>query len=36
MSLDADELRDTERRRLRSLVDVDIALADSLHASDYH
>ncbi|HET7170165.1 MAG TPA: nuclear transport factor 2 family protein [Gaiellales bacterium] len=28
-------LRDTERRRLRSLVDRDLALAGRLHADDY-
>jgi hypothetical protein len=35
MALDADRLRGIERDRLRALVDVDLELADSLHASDY-
>jgi hypothetical protein len=33
---DLDEaLRDTERRRLRALLDADMATAESLHADDY-
>jgi hypothetical protein len=32
---DASVMRDTERRRLRSLVEADMAVADSLHAGDY-
>lgn len=35
MTLDADVLRDIERNRLRSLVDVHLEVADSLHADDY-
>ena len=35
MNLDADLLRDIERRRLRSLVDVNLEVAESLHAGDY-
>ena len=31
----ADRLRDTERARLRALVDADVATADALHADDY-
>lgn len=31
----ADQLREVERRRLRSLVDRDMAVAASLHADDY-
>ena len=31
----ADELRDVERRRLQSLVDGDLEVADALHADDY-
>jgi hypothetical protein len=32
---EADLLRDTERNRLRSLVEVDMALAHQLHADDF-
>ncbi|MGH3275082.1 MAG: nuclear transport factor 2 family protein [Streptosporangiaceae bacterium] len=32
---DADMLRDMERRRLRSLVQVDLVVAEVLHADDY-
>lgn len=35
MRLDADLMRDTERDRLRSLVEADMARADALHAPDY-
>ena len=35
MTLDAELLRETERQRVRSLVQGDLAGADSLHASDY-
>jgi hypothetical protein len=35
MRLDADLMRDTERARLRSLVEADMARADALHAPDY-
>jgi hypothetical protein len=35
MRLDADLIRDTERDRLRSLVEADMARADALHAPDY-
>ena len=31
----ADHLREVERRRLRSLVEADVAVADSLHAPDF-
>jgi hypothetical protein len=31
----ADELRDTERRRLQSLVNADLRVAESLHADAY-
>jgi hypothetical protein len=34
-SPDADHLRATERKRLRALVDVDMPVADALHADDY-
>ena len=32
---EADLLRETERNRLRSLVEVDMTLADQLHADDF-
>jgi Domain of unknown function (DUF4440) len=32
---DASVMRDTERRRLRSLVEADMEVADPLHADDY-
>lgn len=35
MELDATAMRDTERRRLRALVQVDMDTADTLHADDY-
>jgi hypothetical protein len=35
MTLDAEMLRDLERRRLRSLVDVNLDVAGGLHANDY-
>jgi ketosteroid isomerase-like protein len=35
MTLDAMAMRDTECRRLRSLVEVDLVTADALHAEDY-
>jgi hypothetical protein len=35
MTPDAAILRETERRRLRSLVEVDMEVADRLHAPDY-
>jgi len=35
MTPDATAMRDTERRRLRSLVEADLAAADALHADDY-
>ena len=35
MRLDADVMRDTERERLRSLVEADISRAEALHAPDY-
>lgn len=35
MTPDAALMRDTERRRLRSLVDADMAAAGPLHADDY-
>jgi hypothetical protein len=35
MTPDGPVLRDTERRRLRSLVEADLAVADALHADDY-
>jgi len=35
MRLDAAAMRDTERRRLRSLVAADMNTADALHAADY-
>jgi hypothetical protein len=35
MTLDASVLRDTERRRLRSLVDRDMEVAAALHAENY-
>jgi hypothetical protein len=35
VTLDASVLRDTERRRLRSLVEADMEVADPLHADDY-
>jgi hypothetical protein len=35
MTLDAAVLRDTERRRLRSLADADMEAAGALHADDY-
>ena len=34
-SVDAEQLRETERRRLRALVDGDIPVADPLHAVEY-
>ena len=33
--MNAEDLAAVERRRLRSLVDADIALADELHADDF-
>jgi len=35
MGLDAAAMRDTERDRLRSLVQADMDVADGLHADDY-
>jgi Domain of unknown function (DUF4440) len=35
MTLDAGRLRETEHRRLRSLVERDMAIAGALHADDY-
>jgi phage baseplate assembly protein W len=35
MDLDAAGMRDTERKRLRSLVAADMDTADALHAADY-
>ncbi len=35
MTPDADLMRDTERDRLRSLVEADMARAEALHAPDY-
>ena len=35
MTFDADELREIERTRLRALVDVDLVVAEELHAEDY-
>jgi Domain of unknown function (DUF4440) len=35
VNVDADALRTIERARLRSLVDVDLAAADVVHADDY-
>ena len=35
MDLDAAAMRDTERKRLRSLVTADMDTADALHAADY-
>jgi hypothetical protein len=35
MTLDTSVLRDTERRRLRALVDRDMELAATLHAENY-
>ncbi len=35
MDLDAAAMRDTERKRLRSLVTADMETADALHAADY-
>ena len=35
MNVTADEIRGIERRRLRALVDKDLATAEQLHADDY-
>jgi hypothetical protein len=35
MSVDASTIRETEHRRLKSLVEADLAVAESLHAEDY-
>lgn len=35
MTADASAMRDTERRRLRSLVEADLVAAEPLHAEDY-
>ena len=35
MTIDAELMRETERRRLRALVEADMAAAEPLHAADY-